>query len=387
MANITTEAWVLHRGSDAEPSRGELSREPFSFPALADDEVLVEPLYGCWEANMSHALQRRPIDICKLRGEKKVVVGNAGVLRVLRPGSAVHHLKEGDICLLYADAIRDPFGYVLKVLGYDAPNTMGVLAKRAKVPSQCLIPIPADSPLTLPEWAATSVRYITAWDNWRVAYGCWRVQMPHVDPAECHVWAWGGGVSLIELYLARRAGFKTAMIASQAGRLQLIADYGITPIDRRGFQDLYYDEAKMKRDPDYRARFLAAERRFLDIVADLTRGNGASIFIENIGLPVFRSTLKALARQGVIATSGWKHGMMLPIRRAVESMNRHVHVHTHGSLDAEAHKAVASAAEIGLRIPLQGAKIYGWDEIPELARAYEADRIESYFPVFEVNAP
>ena len=55
----TTEAWVLYRG-DNGAGPGHLEFESISFPGLGDDEVLVEPLYGAWEANMSHAVDRDP---------------------------------------------------------------------------------------------------------------------------------------------------------------------------------------------------------------------------------------------------------------------------------------------------------------------------------------
>lgn len=66
---ITTEAWVLYAGPEQtkkhEPVPGELRRETFQFADLEDDEALVEPLYGSWEANLDHALSRNPVDICR----------------------------------------------------------------------------------------------------------------------------------------------------------------------------------------------------------------------------------------------------------------------------------------------------------------------------------
>ena len=84
---VTTEAWVIYAGN-GEPNPAELRKEQFSFPDIREDEVLVEPIFGCWEGNMSHAIARQPIDICLQRREEKAVVGNAGVVRVLKPGLA-----------------------------------------------------------------------------------------------------------------------------------------------------------------------------------------------------------------------------------------------------------------------------------------------------------
>ena len=87
----TTEAWVLHRGSndssDGEP--GAFRLEEYSFSELTPHEVLAEPLYGCWEANMTHAVRRSPVDVCRQRGEDRIVIGNGGLVRILQVGDAV----------------------------------------------------------------------------------------------------------------------------------------------------------------------------------------------------------------------------------------------------------------------------------------------------------
>lgn len=386
MGTITTEAWVLYEQSSTDSGRTSLKRDLFTFPDITAEEVLVEPIYGCWEANMSHALQRQPIDICRQRKEKAVVLGNSGVVRVLRCGSAVSGVKPGELCLLDGNITKDRHGYTIKVLAYDAPNTIGLLARQTKLPSHCLIPLPAHSTFTAKEWAAFSVRYLTAWDNWKVAWGCWRAQMPDLAPEEVHVWGWGGGVSLAQLALARQAGCQTAMISSTDKRLELIAQMGIQPINRSHFAELAFDDHRYRSDPAYRARYTAAENEFLALVEQHTRREGVSIFIDNIGAPVFRATLKALGRQGVIATSGWKHGMKLSILRGLECINRHIHVNTHGSRDSEARKAVQAAEALNWRPPVAGHRVYKWDEIPQLAQTYDAGQVESYFPLFEVNA-
>lgn len=122
----TTEAWVLH--GDQAATR-DLCLERMSFDLSLDDECLVEPLYGSWEGNMIHAVERSPIDICRTRNEARVVVGNAGVVRVLRagPGAAV---SEGDLCIHNGRGAEDRFGLLQRAFAYDAPGTIGFLAKR-----------------------------------------------------------------------------------------------------------------------------------------------------------------------------------------------------------------------------------------------------------------
>lgn len=380
-----TDAWILRRGPAGSAESGVLEQVRVDIGPLAEAEVLVEPLYGSWEGNMSHAVLRSPIDICAARDEDFVVIGNAGVVRVLRAGPAVEHLAEGDVCVIDGSVVNDPHGYPEKVLAFDARGTRGVLARRVRMPQQALIPIPPDSTLSLPQWAGMSVRYISAWENWRVAHGCWRVQMPDVDPADMHVWSWGGGVGLAELWLARRAGFNTAMIGSRDARLGWIEADGHRPIDRRRWPDLAYDPQARRDDPERYARFRAAEEAFLTTVAEYTRGCGVDIFVDNIGLPVFRTTLKALARQGVVATSGWKLGMNLEVHRAAECIRRHTHVHTHGSRTCAAWEAVRTAEEVGFRPHVDEDAIVPWSEIPRLATAFTAGQVDSYFPTFQVN--
>jgi hypothetical protein len=131
---IVTEAWTLSDlPAGTSPERAVLKRERFEFPDITDDEVLVEPLYGTWEGNMDHALRRSPIDICRVRRELKVVLGNSGVVRVLKTGAAVESVQPGDCCVLFCNAVPDARGYPTKIFGYDAPNTVGLLAKQTKV--------------------------------------------------------------------------------------------------------------------------------------------------------------------------------------------------------------------------------------------------------------
>ncbi len=378
---ITTEAWVLHKGPPVSVP-GNLKKESFSFADITDYELLTEPIYGCWEGNMTHALQRDPIDICRFRKEDKIVIGNAGVVRVLKTGSAVTTFQEGDLGVLCSVATWDEAGYPLKVLGYDAPGTMGVLAKQIKLHENHLLPISKDTKFSLAQWAAFTVRYATAWDNWKIAWGAWRLQMSEKDCPTPHVWGWGGGVTLAQLTLAQQFGCKTAMISSRDTRLQQIKDLGITPIDRRHFSDLNFDEERFNTDFAYRRQYMKAEITFLELVKKHTAGKGVSIFIDHIGGPVYRATLKALGRQGVLTTAGWKRKMQTSVTRGTECINRHIHVFTHAgrnSLDP-----IHFAEKTGWMPPLDD-KIYAWDDIPQLSRAYTEGQLDTYFPIFQVN--
>ncbi|MGC4059468.1 MAG: zinc-binding alcohol dehydrogenase family protein [Aquabacterium sp.] len=359
---IRTEAWVLHPGGAGAPDT--LVKQEYRFAPPQADEVLVKPLYGCWEGNMTHAIKRTPLDLCLARDESLVVPGNAGVVEVLEAQSSTG-LSCGDRCLVFCNGEPDEHGYPRLIYGYDAPGTIGLLAKLTKLKARQLIKLPSDSPLSIRQWAAFSLRYITAWANWRVALGCWRAQMNDCPAAQAHVLSWGGGVGLAELSLARLFGHPAAMVASRPSRLALIESQGIAPIDRRAFSDAGF------------------EAEFLSKVGDLTDGQGAAIFVDNIGAH-YRSTLKALARQGVLTTSGWKHGLTFPVVRASECIDRHIHVYTHYARRDEGEAAVAFAQKHGWAPP-EPDKTWHWDEVPALAQAYAGGQIDDYFPLYAIH--
>jgi len=111
-----------------------------------------------------------------------------------------------------------------------------------------------------------------------------------------------------------------------------------------------------------------------------------SIFLDFVGSPVIRATLKALSRQGVIATAGWKEGMKIESVRAIECIQRHTHVNTHYARYAQGRAAVQFAENTGW-MPEDTPKydIYSYDRIPELQREYDAGSHHTYFPIYQVN--
>lgn len=390
MRTISTQAWVLYQGpSDGNgnghaPGHALLKKESYSFLDISGNEVLAEPIYGCWEANMDHAIKRRPIDICRQRNEEKVVLGNAGVVRILKIGRLVSAVRPGDLCFVFCNAVWDRLGFTKRVFGYDAPNTVGVLAKQVKLHERAVVPIPKDSKYSLEQWAAFSLRHVTAWANWRAAYGCFRAVMPEEEYPNPYVWGWGGGVTLAELELAKLHGCNVAMMSSDGNRIETIRRKGIKAIDRRQFININFDEEKYQSDPAYKKAYLEAEDTFLQIVKENTLGENVSIFIDYVGLPVVRATLKALACPGVLTTAGWKAGMKISSIRAIECMNWHIHVHTHYARYKDGIESARFAEENGW-MPTVDSEPYCWDAIPQLADDYAHDRLSTYFPLFQVN--
>lgn len=393
---IDTTAWVLHEGPAEDPSQigrrgeirsqgqfGELVLEKLALDEVADHEALVEPIYGAWEGNMGHAIDRSPVDVCRQRKESRVVLGNGGVVRVLRTGSAVRHVKEGDVCLFAGVALSDEFGYMKLAHGYDAPNTVGLLAKATKLPGVTLFKIPDRSRLSLRQWAAFSLRYTTAWSNWRVALGALRLQLGEEELPAPHVWGWGGGTTLAELKLAHLQRCATTMVSGSSPHLEEIRRAGITALNRRELGIVEFDERRYAKDDEFRQLYMAGEKRFLEQVKSIT-GRGVSIFVDYIGSPVNRMTMKALARQGVLATAGWKLGLVTPVNRATECISRHIHVFTHYIRASEVAPAMAFAEEHGWG-PDDGMPVYTWEDVPKLVQDFRNNEVPSYYPLYQVT--
>ncbi len=384
MSKETVEAWVLRKQPTNDERPGMLEKARIELPEMGEHDVLVEPIFGTWEANMTHALERRPVDLCYLRGEEFVVLGNSGVARVLKVGSAVSNCKEGDVCVFGPIGTYDEFGQTIQVYGYDQPGSIGFLAKRAVWHERMLSPVPAETKYPLERWAGWSIRYGTAWDNWTLALGVWKLLLDGQE-APTYVWGWGGGVSLAMLQLARNSGYKTAMIASQDERLDLIRRENIAAVDRRQFPGLDFDEERFKSDRAYTRSYATAERAFLKIVEELTEGNGVSIFMDNIGAPVMRATLRALGRMGVVTTVGWKCGKAINYDRARECICRHTFVHSHGCSRHAGLKGIEYSEQHGW-LPPADPVVYSWETIPQLAADYAQGKLADYMPVFSINS-
>ena len=385
---VKTLGWVLEKGNF---KRGEkrvpanLKLKEYEFNQLSENETIVEPVYGCWEGNMTHAIDRKPIDICRFRREDEVIIGNAGVVKVIETGSKVTTVKKGDYALLFANGIPDHAGYMELALGYDAPNLMGILAKKSNIHQRNLIPIPKNSKYSLKQWAAFSLRYVTAWSNWKLAYGTFRLQLDEKDCPNPYVAGWGGGVAFAELQLAQLQGCQTAMITSQDSRIDQLKRHNITPIDRRDFPDLYFQKEKFDQDLEFRKKYRRSERIFLEKIREAGKGQHANIFIDNIGAPVFQATIKAISREGVVTTCGWKEGEEITnTMRTVSCIKRHQHINTHYARYNEGVEAVKFAEESGW-MPEDDFPVYNWENVPELAKDYKEGKISSYFPLYQVN--
>jgi NADPH:quinone reductase-like Zn-dependent oxidoreductase len=381
--SVKTEAWVIRQAESKDAGHAELERTEIEFDNISSEEVLVRPLFGCWEGNMGHAIERDPVDIARQRDEEYVVMGNAGVVEIVECGDDVTTVKEGDKAILFCNGIWDEYGYPKKIFGFDCKGTIGMLAKKTKLHQKQVIPIPDCDRDMLRRWAGFSLRYPTAWSNWRLAYGTLRLLLDQRELPDPIVWGWGGGVTLGQLDLARRHGCDTVQISGNSKRRAAAEKLGIDVVDRSQFRDLYYDPKKFRKDEEYTENYLAAEKKFLDIVDEKTDGRGVNIFIDYVGQPVIRGTHKALARQGVIATAGWKEGMSLQFLRAIECIKRHQHIHTHYARYEEGIDSVRYAIANDW-LPDVDEREYTFDDVPKLSADYlDGDFV--YFPIYEVN--
>ena len=383
---MKVEGWFIFPATDAELREkvpAKLIKDTFELTPPAPNEIIAAPLFGCWEGNMGHAIRRRPIDICRARKDPYAILGNAGVVEVVETGKDVKTVRPGQRAVIFANGEEDWFGFPNKIFAYDAPGSHGCLAKMMKVKDRQLVPIPDDTRHSYEQWAGFSLRYITAWSNWEMAHGTYRLSVSSNELAAINVWGWGGGVTLAELDLAKRFGARTIMLSGSDKRINLIKDMGVKPLDRRKYGNLNYDHDRYKVDPDYAASYRKAEEAFLADVIELTSGRKVQIFIDMIGEPVYRATLKALAREGVVTTAGWKEGVSLNLTRAIECIERHQHIHTHYARFSQGWQAVAFAEGNGW-LPPKPTKVYTFDEIPKLSEDYLNEDTE-YFPIFSVN--
>lgn len=381
---IHTEAWLLA----AAPAPAELRLQSYHFGYDPEREVLFEPLLGCWEANMDHALQRQPVDVCALRQEDPVVLGNGGVVRILEPGPR-KDLQPGQCCLLLSFGLIDhPLGFPRAAHAYDAPGTVGLLAKRSKALPHQLLALPAElcqDEASLASWAAWALRYVTAWGNWEIAHGTYQLlQPPPQADTATHttnppwVLAWGGGVAFAELQLARAAGYRVAMFTSRPWRQAYLEAHGIKALLRPPGAHSETQAGKSGQRE--------AEAAMLQALQTVLGPQGAAIVIDLIGTPVLRLSLKALGCPGVLTTAGWKDGMQLQYQRALACMSWQSFVHTHYARPDQAAAAFAYAREHAWYPVIDPQRdIWDWSAVPSLASAYRQG-LDTYFPLYRVNA-
>lgn len=166
---------------------------------------------------------------------------------------------------------------------------------------------------------------------------------------------------------------------------QWAARAGLDMLDRRPFFDLHYDAQKYQTDAMYRQRYQEVEALFVKTLAAHTNGAGAAIFIDNIGDPVFRATLKALAgaprrdQRPVVGNMACKRPICgrSPVSTATSMFIRIFRV-----MPKVWPRSILPTRRVGCRRStkfMRGMR-------SQLAADYEQGRIASYFPIFTVDS-
>ncbi|MBI4640238.1 MAG: zinc-binding dehydrogenase [Candidatus Tectomicrobia bacterium] len=390
---IKTEGYIIEPDSNYDQRRripsgpASLIRREIEIPDPGDHEVHVKTLAVCWEGNMGHALDRRPIDLCLDRKEPWCLIGNSGVVQVLSCGKGVTQVEPGQTCLLFCNGNPDRWGYPQKIYAYDQPGSYGLLARETKVHELQLIPLPEKSPLTLQQWAAFALRGVTAYSNWRLALHTLRGLIFEDELPYINVGAWGGGVSVLQAQLAAKQGHKVFMMSSTPERLEVIRKSGVIPVNRKEFfPDLdyvKYQAARSENNQEYLQKYEQSRKSFREKIGELTDGNLVNIFIDYIGSPVLPPTLEVIAREGIICSAGWKEGMVLTQIRAIECINRVQRISTHYARRREGF-AAAQLAVHGDIVPIVDEKQYTFDTVPDMAANYLAGKYV-FFPVATFN--
>jgi NADPH:quinone reductase-like Zn-dependent oxidoreductase len=158
-------------------------------------------------------------------------------------------------------------------------------------------------------------------------------------------------------------------------------------VDRRAFPDLALPARARGVDRERLARHQESSAAFQALIDDLSDGHGVAVLVDNIGEPLHKATTRALARQGVVTTCGWKAGMRIAHLRGAACIARQLHVNTHvwRLPDSPVIRDVQEAT--GWIAPAGSTTVADFDAVPALAADYAAGRIDSYFPLYRVNHP
>lgn len=350
---MKTEAWVFNKTK-------KLQRKNIFLRELHKNEILVSTKYLCLEGNYIHALEGKPQDLFDYRNEEELVLGNSGVVRVEKCGSQVESVSPGDLCIIFCNGEEDELGFPKLITAYDKPNSIGTFSKMLVLNEREVLKIPSNPEVSLQQWAAFSLKFITAWSNWKVAYKAWKIQnMNSENSKNKFAFSWGGGVGLAELKLAKLNGFNACLITSNTKVAEEAKKQGIQVINR-----------------------LKGDEHIINSINDITNSKGADIFIDNIGISTSKLTVKALSREGILTTSGWKSGGLMPISRPYACQNRHIHVYTHYATYEEGKEAISFAIDNSWFPEIDD--IFDWDLLSEALIKYKNGDLKGYYTIIKV---
>ncbi len=346
---------------EAEKNRvgGDLSQVDVANVIALDDLELRDPgprdvhlkiLAASGEHNVDHAALADTINITESRGGK-IYPGNSALGEVVGIGSEVTKFEVGDIVLTHCNGDPDPFGFPLRIWGYDMPDSIGWYAKDAVVEDWQLVKAPLDCGLDLWQMAALPLRAPTAYHLWRRALGIYRVKVTREQQSILNVLSFGGGVGELFLMNAKAEGHNAFFCSGSPARREALEKLGIVGIDQKAF-NRFADKGDVKA--------------FSGEVKKLTDGVGMHIVCDMLRGPVWPAGFAASARQGVNVSAGWQLSQVIEYNSTVASVKQLTIDHTH----YETLIGIEAATEMygSVYKPTIHDEVYAFEDLP---RAFE----------------
>lgn len=342
-----------------------LTLDTLELPELKPTEVRMKVLAVSAEHNIDHAITADTVNIADARGGR-IYPGNSATGEVLEIGSRVTKFQVGDIVITHCNGGADPYGYPLRIYGYDAEESTGWYAKEAVLDQWQIIPAPLDCGLNLWEIAALPLRAPTAYHLWRRASGIYRLKVSVERKARLNVLSFGGGVGELFLMLAKAHGHDAYLCAGSAERRAALEKHGIVGIDQKAFN-----------------RFATRDdvRAFSKHCRGLTDGEQFHVVCDMLRGPCFAAGLAVAAREGVNVSAGWQLSQTVDYNSTLMSVKQVTIDHTH----YETAEGCASATELYGSVfkPTIHREVYGWDDLPR-AHAEMHENTQTGIPIVRV---
>lgn len=275
----TMKAVVFHQPGDVAA----LQWIDMPIPSLADDEVLVE-VKAC---ALNH------LDIWVRKGLPTAIpmphIGGCEVTGVIaQMGSDVAGWSIGQKVMIAPGLLpRQPTEWTTQGLDHVDPeyqihgyHTQGGLAQYSKARAVDLIPVSDGWSLT--DWAAVPLTFMTAWNMLH--------QRARVQPGEdVLIMGASSGVGVAGIQIAKRAGARVLAVAGSPEKLRRAEDLGADYVLNYNDQDLAKEVMK------------------------LTNRRGVDVVFEHVGLALWPTAIKCLARNGRLVTCGATTGPKVEI--------------------------------------------------------------------------
>ena len=141
-------------------------------PVRSGELTMAEIERGQADPNYSLKMQKAPAQVSRTKGPRYTPVskrqdkpdGIAWILRNHPEITDAQVAKSAQLFTFLAGLNRTQCGTIV------GGELLIIKNRKTILHETQIIPIPVSSPLSLEQWAAFSLRYITAWANWRVAW-------------------------------------------------------------------------------------------------------------------------------------------------------------------------------------------------------------------------